>query len=97
MTLPLVFHEKCRSVPREDKDKLWLQEKHWSPDSRNEEEKRREREEKEVTQREGWIFACVSAEKFKWILTSLAVCADSMSAYCISAWKVSETKREVFC
>lgn len=63
-------------------------------------EKRRrktEREEKEGTQREGWIFACVSAEKFKWILTSLAVCADSMSAYCISAWKVSETKRKIFC
>lgn len=31
-------------------------------------------------------------KKLKWILTSLAVCADSMSAYCISAWKVSETK-----
>lgn len=51
MTLPLVFHEKCRSVPREDKDKLWLQEKHWSPDSRNEEEKRRERGKRGNTER----------------------------------------------
>jgi len=29
----------------------------------------------------------------KWILTNLAVCADSMSAYCISAWKEPETQK----
>lgn len=33
--------------------------------------------------------------KPKRILTSLAVCADSMSAYCISAWKVPETKQSI--
>lgn len=31
--------------------------------------------------------------KAKWILTYLAVCADSMSAYCISAWKEPETEK----
>jgi len=29
----------------------------------------------------------------KWILTNLAVCADSMSEYCINAWKEPETQR----
>jgi hypothetical protein len=31
--------------------------------------------------------------KVKWILTNLAVCADSMSEYCINAWKEPETQR----
>ena len=93
MTLPLLLHEKFRSVPRDDGDKRWLPEKHWSPDVRNEEEKGAGRKERERER----IFTCVLVEKLKWILTSLAVCADSMSAYCISAWKVSETKREIFC
>ena len=99
MTLPLLLHEKFRSVPRDDGDKRWLREKRSPPDVRNEEEKRGEvkKEERKRERERGRIFTCVLVEKLKWILTSLAVCADSMSAYCISAWKVSETKREIFC